>query len=90
MKVTLEIDDALMPSIHEYLRTQVVAENNPVSKAQRLRPMYRDAEEWLQQQVGGLVAQVVMQHPTEEVQAQLAQAAAIHDQIRAKAMPRRV
>lgn len=90
MQITFEIDDTIIPSITEYLQTQVTGVSNPITKAQRLVPMYESPEDWLKQQVGNLVAQVVMQHPTAEVQAQLQQAQAIQDAIKAKAMPKKV
>jgi len=90
MKVTLEIDDAIVPSIEQYLSTRVQAVNDSETKAQRLVRDFEGPEHWIQEQVGQLCHQVLMQYPTDEIREHLKAANILQDKIKAMSKPKRV
>jgi hypothetical protein len=90
MRVTLEIDDALLPSVEQYLSTQVQAVNDEVTKAQRLVRNFESPEHWIQMQVGQLLHQVLMQYPTDDVRAHLKASNELQDKIKDMARPKQV
>lgn len=90
MTITFELPDSIIPSVEQYLSTQVQAVNDPVTKAQRLVRNFDSPEHWIQEQVGNLLHQVLMQYPTDAIREKLAAANAIHDEVKALAKPKQV
>jgi len=87
MKITFEVNDEILPSIEQYLSSQVQAVNDPVTKAQRLVRLFDNPEAWIQTQVGNLLHQCVMQYPTDAIREKLAAANALHEQVKASVIP---
>lgn len=90
MKITLEIDDAIIPSVQQYLRTQVEVKNDTVTKAQTMTDLFEGPEHFLQTKVSELMHQIVQQYPTPEIRQRMAAAQVINDEIKKMAGAQRV
>lgn len=90
MKITFDLDDQLVPSIEQYISTQIRVENDPVTKAQRMIRLYADVESFLEDALHQVVHQVVKQYPPAHIREQMAAAQQIEEQIKESVRPKRV
>jgi hypothetical protein len=90
MKITFEIDDALVPSIDQFLATQIRVENDPVTNSQTMVRLHADVESFLEDALHQVVDQTVRRFPPPYIREQMVAAQAINTQIKESLRPKRV
>lgn len=88
MKIAFEIDDALVPSIEQWLNTQIRVENDPLTGAQKMIRVHADVPSFLADTLHQVVHQTVMQFPPDCVREQMAAAKQINDRVKAAMKPK--
>ena len=90
MRITFEIDDALVPSIEQHLQTQIRVENDPLTNRQRHVRLFASVPAFLADCLHQVVYQLSEQFPTDEVRNQLIEAQKVRDAIKERARPKLV
>ena len=89
MKITFEIDDALVPSIDQFLATQIRVDNDPVTQSQTMVRLHADVESFLEDALQ-VVDQTVRRFPPPHIREQMVAAQAINAKIKESVRPKRV
>ena len=90
MRIVLEIDDENVPSIEQYIATQVKVEHDPVTGAQRHVRLYPDPSALIEDAVFQVVHQCVRQYPNETMRAHMAAERELQEKVKRAARPTRV
>jgi len=87
MQILYEIDDRIVPSIQQFLLTQLQQVTDPDTGGQVVRPIFSSPAEWINKQVAVLLRQIVQQYPPDYIRAKLAQAHALEQEIHGMVTP---
>jgi hypothetical protein len=87
MKITFELDDRMVPSIEEYMKTQGRYEQDELTKTQRLKFPYKTVEELLQDSLHQVVHQIALQFPPDHIREHLAKVKEFQDKFKEAAKP---
>ncbi len=90
MRIVLDIDDATVPSIEQYIATQVRVEHDQVTGAQKHVRLYADPQALIEDAVFQVVHQCVRQYPSDLVREKMAAERKLQEEIRGHARPTRV
>lgn len=90
MKITFEIDDRVLPSIEQYLSTQIRTKIDPDTQAQVHERLYQTVEDLLEDTVGQVVGQCVGMYPPAHLREHIVAQRKAAEALKASARPKRV